>query len=40
MVTLSSVIQLQIYSQLLQSYNPTHAVTSVVWALPRSLATT
>ena len=23
-----------------RSYNPTHAVTSVVWALPRSLATT
>ena len=23
-----------------RSYNPTHAVTWVVWALPRSLATT
>ena len=22
------------------SYNPTHAVTCVVWAIPRSLATT
>jgi hypothetical protein len=40
MVTLSSAILLQIYSQLLQSYNPGNAVTSPVWAVPRSLATT
>ena len=40
MVTLSSAILLQIYSQLLQSYNPANAVTSTVWAVPRSLATT
>ena len=39
-VTLSSAIQLYIYSQLLQSYNPDNAVTSSVWAIPSSLTTT
>jgi hypothetical protein len=40
MVALSSALLLQIYSQLLQSYNPDNAVTSSVWASPRSLTTT
>ena len=40
MVLFSKQILLQIYIPLLQSYNPKIAVTTLVWAVPRSLATT
>ena len=36
---LSQAIHLKLYSKK-QSYNPDYAVTSSVWAAPRSLATT
>ena len=37
---LSHVVQLKSNNQMLRSYNPVLAVTSAVWARPRSLATT
>ena len=37
---LSHVVQLKSNNQMLRSYNPALAVTSSVWARPRSLATT
>lgn len=37
---LSHVVQLKLDNQMLRSYNPTVAVTTLVWAPPRSLATT
>ena len=37
---LSHVVQLKSNNQMLWSYNPALAVTSSVWARPRSLATT
>jgi hypothetical protein len=39
MATLSNVFQF-IAHQMSQSYNPSHAVTWLVWANPRSLAAT
>ena len=36
----SHALRLAIYNQILWSYNPTVAVTTLVWAPPRSLATT
>ena len=40
MVQLSRSVLLSIYSPMPWSYNPKIAVTTLVWALPRSLATT
>ena len=36
----SHAIQLKYYNHISWSYNPTVAVTTLVWAPPRSLATT
>lgn len=40
MIHLSRCVLLPIYSPMSWSYNPNRAVTWLVWALPRSLATT
>ena len=40
MVQLSSCVLLSIYNPTSWSYNPNIAVTTLVWAIPRSLATT
>ena len=40
MVQLSSCVLLSIYCPISWSYNPNLAVTKLVWAVPRSLATT
>ena len=40
MVQLSSCVLLSIYNPTSWSYNPNVAVTTLVWAIPRSLATT
>ena len=40
MIHLSRCVLLPIYSPISWSYNPNRAVTWLVWALPRSLATT
>ena len=40
MVQLSRSVLLSIYSPITWSYNPKIAVTTLVWAVPRSLATT
>ena len=40
MVQLSSCVLLSIYNPISWSYNPNVAVTTLVWAIPRSLATT
>ena len=39
-VNLSSIVRLPIFKPLWQSYYPNDAETSLVWAVPRSIATT